>query len=67
MTGMPAWQHRMSPDARRCLGGVLPNSPENMVEWLKRPQHFSPLSAMPDLGVPDGDARDMTAYLFTLR
>jgi cytochrome c2 len=49
------------------LGGVLPNSPENMVRWLRAPQQFAPLSAMPDLGVTERDARDIAAYLETLK
>lgn len=53
--------------SRLMLGGVLPNSPENMVRWLRDPQKFAPLSAMPDLGVTEHDARDIAAYLATLR
>ena len=49
------------------LGGVLPNSPENMVLWLRAPQAFTPHSAMPTLGVPERDARDMAAHLATLK
>jgi cytochrome c2 len=46
---------------------VLPNSPENMARWLREPQRYAPLTAMPDLGVTERDARDMAAYLATLR
>jgi mono/diheme cytochrome c family protein len=53
--------------SRGMLGGVLPNSPENMVRWLREPQTFAPLTAMPDLGVTERDARDIAAYLATLR
>jgi len=49
------------------LGGVLSNSPDNMVRWIREPQQASPLTAMPDLGVTERDARDMAAYLSTLR
>ena len=52
--------------SRVMLGGVLPNSPENMVLWLRHPQKVAPLSAMPDLGVTEQDARDIAAYLATL-
>ena len=52
---------------RSFIGGVLENTPQNMVRWLLAPQRFVPDGAMPDLGVPDGDARDMAAYLDTLR
>jgi mono/diheme cytochrome c family protein len=53
--------------ARTMLGGVLPNSPENMALWLRSPQAFSRHSAMPTLGVTARDARDMAAYLATLK
>lgn len=52
--------------SRTMLGGVLPNSFDNMVLWLRAPQSFSPNSAMPMLGVTERDARDIAAYLATL-
>ncbi|MFL6719104.1 MAG: c-type cytochrome [Burkholderiaceae bacterium] len=52
--------------SRRYLGGVLLNTPENMVRWLMNPQAIDPLSAMPNLHVREQDARDMAAYLYTL-
>jgi len=52
---------------RKYIAGVLPNTQENMIRWLRNPQRIDPLSAMPDLGVTEKDARDMAAYLSTLR
>jgi mono/diheme cytochrome c family protein len=52
--------------SRTYIAGVLANTPENMVRWLMSPQRVSPGSAMPDLGVREQDAHDMTAYLSTL-
>lgn len=52
---------------RAYLAGVLRNTPENMVRWIRSPQHIDPRSAMPDLGVTEEHARDMTAYLYSLR
>ncbi len=49
------------------LGGVLPNSPDNMVRWIRGPKDFDPQTAMPALGVGEEHARDMVAYLYTLR
>jgi mono/diheme cytochrome c family protein len=49
------------------IAGVLVNTRAHMVEWLRHPQKIKPLSAMPDLGVTDSDARDIAAYLYTLR
>ncbi|MGB3222470.1 MAG: c-type cytochrome [Desulforhopalus sp.] len=46
------------------IGGVLANSPENMVEWIMNPLNFSAETAMPDLDVSDQDARDISAYLY---
>ena len=53
--------------SRRYLAGVLTNTPEHMIEWLRNPQDVDPLSAMPDVGVTVADARDIAAYLYTLR
>jgi cytochrome c1 len=53
--------------SRKILAGVLPNTPENMVRWLRGPQSVDPPTAMPDLGVTERDARDITAYLATLK
>ena len=52
---------------RGFIAGVLPNTSENMVRWLRRPQAVNPRSAMPDLGVSERDARDIAAYLATLK
>jgi cytochrome c1 len=49
------------------LGGVLPNTAENMARWIREPQRVDPLTAMPDLQVPEQHARDMVAYLQKLR
>lgn len=53
--------------ARRAyLGGVLPNSPDNMARWIRSPQAVDPLTAMPDMGIDAADAADITAYLYRL-
>lgn len=51
---------------RHFIGGIVPNTPDNMVRWLQNPQQFDPLSAMPALGLSEPDARDIAAYLATL-
>lgn len=54
--------------ARRAyIGGVLGNSPENVIRWVQNPQAVDQKTAMPNLGVTDADARDIAAYLYTLR
>lgn len=52
---------------RQIIAGNLPNTPDNLMEWIMAPQAIEPGSAMPDLGVPEPDARDMASYLFRLR
>jgi mono/diheme cytochrome c family protein len=52
---------------RTYLAGRLLNTEENLVRWIREPKAISPHSAMPDLGVSLRDARDMAAYLRTLR
>ena len=52
--------------SRRYLGGVLLNTPENMVRWLMNPQAIDPRSGMPNLHVREQDARDIAAYLYSL-
>jgi cytochrome c1 len=49
------------------LAGILPNTPEHMVRWIMEPQLVDPLTAMPDLGVTEPQARDMAAYLAGLK
>ena len=70
--GIPSARGQVGPPldsiARRSyLGGVLPNTAQNMIAWIRHPQKYAPKTAMPDLGVSEPEARDMTAYLYTLR
>jgi cytochrome c2 len=53
--------------ARGFIAGVLPASTDNLVWWLRAPHLVSERNAMPDLGVTEQDARDIAAYLMTLR
>jgi cytochrome c len=48
------------------IAGVLPNDPRNMVRWIMNPPAVDSKTAMPDLGVPERDARDMAEYLYVL-
>ena len=50
---------------RVIIAGHLANTPTNMERWIRDPQQVSPGTAMPDLGVSEGDARDITAFLYT--
>lgn len=52
---------------RGLIAGKLPNTPDNLVAWIRAPHVVEPDTAMPALGVNEQDARDMAAYLATLR
>jgi cytochrome c oxidase assembly factor CtaG len=49
------------------IAGLLRNTPDNMVSWLRNPQRIVPGNVMPDMGLSEGEARDVAAYLNTLR
>jgi mono/diheme cytochrome c family protein len=52
---------------RTLIAGQLPNTPENLARWVREPQVLDPQTAMPNLGVTEAHARDIAAYLGTLR
>lgn len=51
---------------RSFVGGVLPHTPANLLRWIQDPQKVDSLTAMPNLGVSERDARHIAAYLYTL-
>lgn len=51
---------------RAYIAGSLPNEPEHLVSWIRYPQAIEPGTAMPNLGVTEEDAVNMSAYLYTL-
>jgi cytochrome c2 len=70
--GVPGASGRVGPRLDRLreqayIAGVLANSPQNMVRWIREPKEVDPRTAMPNLGVGEGDARDIAAYLYALR
>jgi putative membrane protein len=52
---------------RAYIAGVLTNTPDHMVRWIVNPRAIDSLTAMPNLGVTEGEARDIAAYLYTRR
>jgi cytochrome c2 len=50
---------------RAIVGGSLPNTPENLEQWIMHPSRFNPNTAMPELGVTPAQARDIAAYLYS--
>lgn len=70
--GVAAAKGRVGPPlagiaGRVYIAGVLPNTPANLAAFIRSPQMADPRTAMPDLGVTEEHARDMAAYLGTLR
>ncbi|WP_018261591.1 c-type cytochrome [Methylobacterium sp. WSM2598] len=49
------------------IGGVVANTPENLVHWIVDPKALAPRTAMPVTGVSEVQARDIAAYLYTHR
>lgn len=52
---------------RQIIAGMLRNTSDNMVYWLRFPQKVVPGNAMPDMGLTPEQARDIAAYLYTLQ
>jgi cytochrome c len=67
------------PDAHGTIGPVLdhmsrrassagrPADVSARIQWIRDPQGIGGPTLMPDLGVTEQDARDIAAYLYTLR
>lgn len=49
------------------IAGEVPNTPALLMQWIQSPQSIEPKTVMPTLGVNESEARDMAAYLYTLR
>jgi cytochrome c2 len=52
---------------RQIIAGMLRNTQDNMVKWLRFPQQVVPGNAMPDMGLTEDQAKAIAAYLFTLQ
>ena len=52
---------------RTFIAGELPNTPANLIRWVRNPPSVEPGTAMPVLGLDEQQARDVAAYLYTLR
>jgi cytochrome c2 len=52
---------------RTYIGGNFPNTPDTLVHWVMSPQSMKPKTAMPALGLSEPQARDVAAYLDTLK
>jgi cytochrome c2 len=72
VTGLPGAHGQVGPAldglaARATVAGRLSNRPSNLVVWLQHPHAVIPGVGMPELGLGPGEARDIAAFLYTLR
>jgi cytochrome c2 len=51
---------------RGYVAGMLRNTPDNLVQWIRDPQKIVPGNAMPALGIDNRDAHDIAAYLYSI-
>jgi cytochrome c len=52
---------------RRIIAGEVANTPDHLMAWITMPQAIEPGTAMPNMGISEGEARDIATYLYTLR
>ncbi|MHC2252784.1 cytochrome c [Bradyrhizobium embrapense] len=52
---------------RTYIAGFIQNTPDNMTFWIEDPQRMLPGNAMPSSGISQDDARDIIAFLYTLK
>jgi cytochrome c len=52
---------------RTMVAGLLPNTPDHLIRWLRFPQSVVPGNVMPDMGLTEDQARDVAAYLYSLK
>jgi cytochrome c oxidase subunit 2 len=61
----PDLTHLMSRDT--LASGVMPNTKDNLRQWIKNPDTFKPGSLMPAMQLSDDQLNQVTAYLETLK
>jgi cytochrome c1 len=52
---------------RTYIAGRLVNTPDNLTAWILDPKAVDPATAMPSMGMGPAEARDICAYLYTLK
>jgi cytochrome c2 len=67
--GLPATGGKVGPPLgglrqRVFIAGVLPNTADNLINWIVEPRAYSPGSAMPVTGISKAEARDVAAWLY---
>ena len=73
ISGVPGAQGLVGPSldatlpTKLYIGGSLPNTPANLIRWIRAAREVSPHTAMPSTGIAEQDARDVAAYLYGLK
>ncbi|MDA0986372.1 MAG: c-type cytochrome [Bacteroidetes bacterium] len=57
-------QYDIAPELTHVAGKL---SPDFIFDWIKNPRHYNPESKMPNLRLSDQEARDVVAYLQTMK
>ena len=52
---------------RPIIATTITNTPANMMAYIQNPQLANPQNVMPNLSVKPEEARDIAAYLYTLK
>jgi cytochrome c2 len=47
--------------------GAVQNTPANLAQFIQNPAALNPQSSMPPMAMPESDAKDIAAYLVTLK
>lgn len=53
--------------SRTYIAGSIPNRPDGLTRWIMDAPSLRPDTAMPNMRVPLSDAKDVAAYLYSLR
>jgi cytochrome c len=53
--------------ARSYLAGNMQNNASNLIRFIQHPREVHNDTAMPEMGLTDGEARDIAAYLYTYK
>jgi cytochrome c1 len=70
--GVPGPRGRVGPSLERfatraLIAGVVPNRADLLVQFVRDAPSLNPGTAMPELPLDEGEARDVAAFLYTLR
>ena len=52
---------------RSFVAGATENTPDKLMQFIRDPRSIAPRSAMPKLPMSESQARDLAAFLYTLR